>query len=664
MAKFGIDSNMVFDVDGKSVAARLSDHDTSLDGLTTDLTKKANQTDLNVTNANVTLKANQSDLDFQKSRIDIISTLPNGSTTGDAELMDGRLDNDGSTSKNIGSAIRLQIKDVLNQIGNIPTTLTTMDIASNQVAGRMYGSVGTTITFDTSSPWYYTYIPVNYGERYQVTTSLGANTSPYVMFTNESLLIVATDFNGTGTQTNPVTRTMKVPSGATRMYVLSIIYPLDGRILKINYSDLQTQIGVNPNIIRMGNLTTSISNATITNKTSQGATLTFGSGVTSQGIFTASSTTVNVGDFIFVRVKLQSNNDSIVTLITYGSTSSMDYERDYHLKAGVQYELYVRTFNFTATGSLKFIVQSDAVNANGQVLTITDLMMIKNSYDAWYDSSTKQSLKDFTKREVIVDAIGGGHFYNIDRACTFLKRAFDVDNIPATVKVKNGYYLQYPTNTPPYAPISKGSNKISIIGESRDGVVIECFNTGTTQSKVIDIGGECTIENLTVRSLNDGTYNSSNDLAHNAYCIHNDTAPTIAPTKQYKTTIKNCLLYSECHSPIGAGLKDKQIQRFENCEFISNGFISTGALYVHGSTDAAAANMGVEIVNCSCVSLDGTKAITLPNVTGSLQYTDIPVTIQKTIGYTTGAKLTDDNFKTTHKLQPYSVLNNVVDWNY
>jgi hypothetical protein len=40
MAKFGIDSNMVFDADGKSVAARLSDHDTSLDNLTTDLAER------------------------------------------------------------------------------------------------------------------------------------------------------------------------------------------------------------------------------------------------------------------------------------------------------------------------------------------------------------------------------------------------------------------------------------------------------------------------------------------------------------------------------------------------------------------------------------------------------------------------------------------------
>jgi hypothetical protein len=41
MAKFGIDSNMIFDKDDKSVATRLSDHDTSLNGLTTDLAEIA-----------------------------------------------------------------------------------------------------------------------------------------------------------------------------------------------------------------------------------------------------------------------------------------------------------------------------------------------------------------------------------------------------------------------------------------------------------------------------------------------------------------------------------------------------------------------------------------------------------------------------------------------
>jgi hypothetical protein len=47
MAKFGIDSNMVFDTNGKSVDTRLSDHDVSISA-------KANQSDLAITNANVT----------------------------------------------------------------------------------------------------------------------------------------------------------------------------------------------------------------------------------------------------------------------------------------------------------------------------------------------------------------------------------------------------------------------------------------------------------------------------------------------------------------------------------------------------------------------------------------------------------------------------------
>jgi hypothetical protein len=46
MSNFGIDSNMVFDVNGKSVATRLNDHDTSLTGLTTQMAERVNKTDL------------------------------------------------------------------------------------------------------------------------------------------------------------------------------------------------------------------------------------------------------------------------------------------------------------------------------------------------------------------------------------------------------------------------------------------------------------------------------------------------------------------------------------------------------------------------------------------------------------------------------------------
>ena len=57
-------------------------------------------------------KANEADLIVEKKRIDSLTSLPQGSTTGDAELIDGRVGADGKTYKNIGSAIREQFKNI------------------------------------------------------------------------------------------------------------------------------------------------------------------------------------------------------------------------------------------------------------------------------------------------------------------------------------------------------------------------------------------------------------------------------------------------------------------------------------------------------------------------------------------------------------------------
>ncbi len=63
-------------------------------------------------------KANKVDLQTQKARIDNFTTLAEGSTTGDAELIDGRVGADGITYSNIGGAIRNQIGNINNSIDN------------------------------------------------------------------------------------------------------------------------------------------------------------------------------------------------------------------------------------------------------------------------------------------------------------------------------------------------------------------------------------------------------------------------------------------------------------------------------------------------------------------------------------------------------------------
>ena len=83
------------------------------------------------------IATNTNDIAVLNGRVDEITTLPEGSTTGDAELADIRVGADGTIYPNAGEAVRAQINDVKSAFAlfqeNIPGTVQTIafDSAGN-----------------------------------------------------------------------------------------------------------------------------------------------------------------------------------------------------------------------------------------------------------------------------------------------------------------------------------------------------------------------------------------------------------------------------------------------------------------------------------------------------------------------------------------------------
>ena len=275
---------------------------------------------------------------------------------------------------------------------------------------------------------------------------------------------------------------------------------------------------------------------------------------------------------------------------------------------------------------------------DNKIIKITDTNIKK--VIAWSDTAVKElSFKYYNEdvqlpRTIVVDSEGDGDFTDIQSAIDFATLNYDVVNIPITIFVKNGVYNVSPKATTPFYAINKGTNKISIIGESKDHTIINCTCTDELQGTVLNIGGECVIENLTINNFADASYTSQTILEgnHRPYCIHND-AIIVNNTNNYYTTVRNCKLYSECYTPLGAGLHHLQTQKYENVEFIynSNVYNTEGAIYIHTSYDNTAIPSGLEIIDCTAISKNFAPAIYTINIANSLNFGSIPQTYKRNI---------------------------------
>ncbi|WJV20673.1 hypothetical protein QU593_09685 [Rossellomorea marisflavi] len=115
----------------------------------------AKKSDLALTNAQLADKASNEALVVERARIDRFTTLPTGSTSGDAELIDGRIGVFGATYPNIGSAIREQISERISLVdGLIAKERTSNHIITESVSyGYYYESTAGLKTSASASWW-------------------------------------------------------------------------------------------------------------------------------------------------------------------------------------------------------------------------------------------------------------------------------------------------------------------------------------------------------------------------------------------------------------------------------------------------------------------------------------------------------------------------------
>lgn len=92
----------------------------------------------NINNLQSNLNATKDNLNVQTSRIDNLSTLSEGSTTGDAEIIDARVGNNGTTYTNLGTAIRTQINNMFQGYPTIINSLSELANFNNALSNRVY----------------------------------------------------------------------------------------------------------------------------------------------------------------------------------------------------------------------------------------------------------------------------------------------------------------------------------------------------------------------------------------------------------------------------------------------------------------------------------------------------------------------------------------------
>lgn len=206
----------------------------------------------------------------------------------------------------------------------------------------------------------------------------------------------------------------------------------------------------------------------------------------------------------------------------------------------------------------------------GQKVTIKQDLGVKQSYNIGFDVFTTylDDLKILNSNKLIyiVDKNGNGDFKTINEAVSFCKPIATKEN-RITIQINPGIYDEV---------VLVDDSWLSFVGTNRDTCIIR-DTSGKYANAPMRITGDFYLANLTFIANADNAdpnwsptgYNPSGPvvLDYPSYALHID-----GDTNHVDSVgrIVNCSFYSECFQAIGIGLHNTQTLIIENCSIVRN----------------------------------------------------------------------------------------------
>lgn len=501
----------------------------------------------------ITDKATKSEVEVERKRIDNFTKLSEGSTTGDAELIDGRIGIDGNIYNNIGEAIRRQLNTLNEDIDNISDTSHQLLLDINKSTGYYDIINGELKTYSSGNNYKYTPIKVKSGKTY----SLYKLYTPFVVY-----------YDGTSytkVNTNSITHFSMIftPPKDGLLYVTVSQYWI-GTAMVTDY------IGIPTSVIE-GVIKNKINNLYLPNK----------------------SISIENTDFITSNKQLLKVNNSIKGKYYNRTDDQLSNNIDYNyfkpisIKKGVTYNYqninhyYSMYYDFVnATWSPLNNTDSTLTGTSGSFTPENDglvFITVHNNYlgktamfcdddiPSNYIEGDYNILFNNTniKSEYVVDINSTGDFTSL-RTC--LETIKPSKNNPVTVKIKKGTYdirsyysddewnsnLFYGLLIPDYTTLIGVGNREEVIITASSTDLKELIST-------LNLKNTSSMENLTV-------------VANNIrYAVHDDWADN--NENGYKRNVKNCVFKGtnlKYYVTYGAGAKQGADIIFEDCLFIND----------------------------------------------------------------------------------------------